>query len=257
MPRLTSILTRAFLTLLLLAPLASQAQGFFSTYGKIYQRPRQSPLSVEFGAGSAYYAGDMVKAFSVSSQNNLLNLSFALGIRYQITDFISVRGTFTYFRLKATNDRLDSSGRPVWRNPDGSPKGFQSNNIEGAIELVHDILPKTWTETYRSPVNGYLFGGIGFLSFNPRSTQDGQTLQPQNKTAYSRSALVIPVGFGINYHFFEDSWIGIEAGYRFTNTDYLDDSHVDVFANPVNDGYYIYGIRASLQLYKGFAVGRQ
>lgn len=246
-----ALVLATFLSVLAPAMAIAQGGGMFSTYTHLYRRPRLSPFSVEFGAGSAYYAGDLVKPFNISAQNNLLNLSFALGIRYQVTDFISLRGTLTYFRLKATSDRTGT---------DWEGKSFQSNNLEGALELVHDILPKRWTEEYRTPVNAYVFGGVGLLRFQPRSTETGEKFTKtffDKPATYNHTTLCFPVGFGINYHFFEDSWIGFEAGYRFTNTDWLDNASFPGYSNLTNDGYYIYGFRASLQLYKGYAVGKQ
>jgi len=235
--------------ILFVAFLASEpvlAQSIYANYGRLYNRPRLSNLSVEFGAGSAYYTGDLVKAASVGQQNNLLNLSFAVGARYQITEFISTRATLTYFRLQAEADRESWAG-----------KSFKSNNVEVALEVIHEILPKSFTEEFRSPVNGYVFAGVGGLRFNPRFTETGKTQPPYANESYSKVAVCYPVGFGVNVHFFEDSWVGFEAGYRFTGTDFLDNASYTNYASPKNDGYYIFGFRASLQLYRGFAMGRQ
>ena len=224
---------------------AQQGGAYFADYFRIYSRPRLSSFSVEYGAGSAYYTGDLVRPFNVSAQNYLLNLSFNAGMRYQITDFVSVRGSLNYFRLQATSDRDN--------DPDFAGRSFKSNNLEASVEVVHDILPKSYTENFVSRFNGYIFAGVGGMRYAPRSTETGQLLPKDPRWSYSNSTVVFPVGFGINFHLFEDSWLGLEAGYRFTRTDFLDNIGYPPFGGPF-DGYYIYGFRASIQLYKGYAL---
>jgi hypothetical protein len=170
------------------------AQKYSENYLHTYRRPFLSNFSVEFGGGGAYYTGDLVNAYSVSRQNHLLNFSFSMGVKCQVTEILSLRTNITYFRLQAEAERM------VWFG-----HSFKSNNLEGDLELVHDILPKPWTEGYLSRINGYVFLGIGAFHFNPRNIQTGKELDPDKGLNYSKIAISYPVGLGINYHFFENT----------------------------------------------------
>jgi hypothetical protein len=40
---------------------------------------------------------------------------------------------------------------------------------------------------------------------------------------YASTSICYPIGMGIKYNFYRNFNVGLEVGYRFTNTDYLDD----------------------------------
>ena len=89
-----------------------------------------------------------------------------------------------------------------------------------------------------------MFGGIGGVYFDPSGydrfiDENGRLagsgvkyklrpLQTEGKS-YNNIAICVPAGFGIKKAFNSQGGIKLEAGYRFTNTDYLDD---------VSDVYY-------------------
>lgn len=80
----------------------------------------------------------------------------------------------------------------------------------------------------------YVFAGVGGIYFNPQGYTrgewhnlhplhtEGQGLPGQNKH-YKRISLVAPVGFGIRLKVSQYRSLSIEAGWRFTLTDYIDD----------------------------------
>ena len=95
-----------------------------------------------------------------------------------------------------------------------------------------------------------MFGGIGGVYFDPsgydrfidengRSVGSGvkyklRPLQTEGKS-YNNIAICVPAGFGIKKAFNSQGGIKLEAGYRFTNTDYLDDVS-DVYYDWENNG---------------------
>lgn len=78
----------------------------------------------------------------------------------------------------------------------------------------------------------YVFAGVSGLYFNPKALFDDKwvALQPlqteileNGKDNYSRIAFAIPVGLGIKFKIAKYVSLNIEAGWRLTFTDYLDD----------------------------------
>ena len=86
---------------------------------------------------------------------------------------------------------------------------------------------------YRIPPT-YLFAGVSAIYFNPQAYTkgkwhnlhplhtEGQGLPGYNKH-YSRIAVAFPVGFGVKFKISPFRSIGVEAGWRFAITDYIDD----------------------------------
>jgi opacity protein-like surface antigen len=81
----------------------------------------------------------------------------------------------------------------------------------------------------KSRYTPYIYLGAGITSYTPRAVYNQQTVglrdlktEGQSK-AYSKYAIVIPYGAGIKYNFSGKWTVGADVGYRYTNTDYLDD----------------------------------
>lgn len=73
----------------------------------------------------------------------------------------------------------------------------------------------------------YVFLGAGITSYNPQAMLDGnrvdlRPLQTEG-TAYGTKTLVIPFGAGFKYNIGGKWTLGAELGYRYANTDFLDD----------------------------------
>ena len=80
----------------------------------------------------------------------------------------------------------------------------------------------------------YVFAGLSGIYFNPQAYTlgkwhslhplhtEGQGLPGQNKH-YSRISLAVPFGFGVKFKVSQYQSISIEAGWRVTMTDYIDD----------------------------------
>lgn len=86
----------------------------------------------------------------------------------------------------------------------------------GAMDGAHRFTP-------------YIYLGGGVVKYNPQANYKGQTynLRPLKtegeESPYSSMSMVIPYGAGVKYNF-TGSWnIMLNAGYRYTRTDYLDD----------------------------------
>jgi hypothetical protein len=120
--------------------------------------------------------------------------------------------------------------------------------------FVHDFISKRATEAFERRLNPYIGVGLGLVRFEPRDPATGESLRNGREAlglkTYGNKALVIPICFGVQYTLFEDTWVGVEATYHFTTTDYLDNSAPQI--GSAKDGYYLFGVRAGIQLYQHF-----
>lgn len=74
-----------------------------------------------------------------------------------------------------------------------------------------------------SPIMPYVGVGIGSLSWSPTNADEHTNLPNNDAGIYQRSATVIPILAGVNWHLSDDISIYTRATYRYTQTPYLDD----------------------------------
>jgi len=188
------------------------SQSFYAT-----RKDRNFLISI--GSGTANYYGEMVNP----GEFGTLKPNIAIGAEYYMTNRISIRSELTWFQLsgddsKANDDRVE-------RN-----LSFTSNNLELSVLGAINLSPMGLRFYQRSQLNLHAFAGIGVLYFNPKAEYQGQKyalqpLQTENQK-YSLVQPVIPFGMGARIKLDPFFNILIEAGYRITFTDYLDDVSV-------------------------------
>lgn len=191
-------------------PLVGYSQSF-------YALRRDRNFLVSLGSGTANYYGEMVNP----GEFGTLKPNIAMGAEFYLTDRISARAELTWFQLSGDDAKADDDR--VERN-----LSFKSNNIELSLLGAVNLTPMGLRFYQRSKLNFHVFTGIGVLYFNPKAEYQGKTyaLQPlrtENKK-YSRIQPVIPLGLGARIKLDPFFNILVEAGYRITFTDYLDDA---------------------------------
>lgn len=191
-------------------PLTGYSQSF-------YALRRDRNFLVSLGSGTANYYGEMVNP----GEFGRLKPNIAIGAEYYLSGRISARAELTWFQISG-ND-ADADDDRVQRN-----LSFKSNSLELSAMGAVNLTPMGLRFYQRSKLNFHAFAGIGVLYFNPKAEYQGRTyaLQPlrtENKK-YSRIQPVIPIGIGARVRLDPFFNILIEAGYRFTFTDYLDDA---------------------------------
>ncbi|MGY4539657.1 opacity protein-like surface antigen [Mucilaginibacter sp. UYNi724] len=103
----------------------------------------------------------------------------------------------------------------------------------------------------------YIYLGAGIASYAPRAEYHGRIvgLRPLKtegqSNPYSKTAIVIPFGAGLKYNFSGKWTVAADLGYRFTNTDYLD----DVSKNYANKGSFNSEIARALSDRSGEKTG--
>ena len=234
------------------------AQGFYNRYS--YRSKRHE---ITFGAGASSCltdlggGDDISRGFlwdiDIAKTNFIANFSYI----YNLHSRICLRTSFSLAQVSGD----DAQTKEFYRN--NRRLNFVSSIVEGA-GIVEWILIKARTGNrynVRSPAGRYLgvrsgagiglyvFGGVGGFYFDPSGfnrfiDENGNVigngakyklrpLQTEGQS-YSSFAFCVPAGFGIKKSFNSIGGIKIEAGFRFTNTDYLDDvsgSYYDWEAN--------------------------
>ena len=193
-------------------PMVGYSQSF-------YALRRDRNFLVSLGSGTANYYGEMVNP----GEFGILKPNIAAGAEYYLTNRISIRSELTWFQLSGDDKKADDDRQE--RN-----LSFRSNNFELTLLGAVNLTPMGLRFYQRSKLNFHAFAGIGMLYFNPKAQYQGkwyalQPLETENKK-YSRIQAVIPFGLGARIKLDPFFNILVEAGYRLTFTDYLDDASV-------------------------------
>ncbi len=198
-----------FALLIVLGTELCDAQSF-------YRRNRKTGYTINGGLGTATYNGDLVNP----RINFDLKGAASLGIEMPVQGRMGIRGEFTVYRIASDDKTVDSEDSNINRN-----LSFKSTNFELSVLGVFQITPNS--PRPRTNLTTYAMAGLGGTYLNPKADLNGTTykLRPlmTEGVDYSNIALVIPVGAGLSYRINYDWSIGLEAMYRFTTTDYLDD----------------------------------
>ena len=176
--------------------------------------------------GITNYNGDLNHQFIVSEE---INPGYSLFLRYNENPYFTVKSSISYGHVSASDEHAESEFRKE-RN-----LSFRSQILEFSVQGEWNIAGfKTTDKNLRT--TPYLFGGLGVFGFKPKAKHNGEwvSLQPlgtegqgstkyNDREKYSVTQISIPLGIGLK-HAFNKNWsIGLEAGFRKTFTDYIDD----------------------------------
>lgn len=211
----------------------------FERYSNRYKRDQQrhGQFVLLGGMGISSYLGDLKSAkFSLDAKPNVI-----LGVKYRYKTHLSYRGEFSWYRISGAD-----ANQPIESGLPSRNLSFRSDNFEINTAAILHAFPRYKTKRDLSPVyvNPYLFLGLGASTNNPTAEYEGRRynlrrMETQGVT-YSGIILVIPAGLGFDFRINDKFDVGLEAGYRFTITDQLDDSslpetlHADHFLNPIS-----------------------
>lgn len=224
-------------------PLFGQRFDFFTEEAYI-----RNPNHIEFGFGTSNFLGDLGGKDKVGT-NDFQDLEFTefnaaafVGFRHAFHKNLYGRFNFNYGRVSGA-DKLTKEDFRENRN-----LSFRSDIFE--LDLMAEFWVRIGSKkghqyklnrvgTSESPwrVRGsYLtvFGGLGAFHFNPKAQIQGQWVplaplstegqgMPGGPEPYKLWQLNIPVGLSYMVRLHRQWSFGIEATYRFTFTDYIDD----------------------------------
>ncbi len=203
-------------------------------------RPLFEPYStVGGGLGTSTYIGDLAP-YSTPIQTVFKTFRWNLNANYtrHFTPNLAARVSLTYARIAGDDENYNRGGKP--RNASYIRNlHFRNDLKELSVVGIYYLKGDGRSAIRRAGFSPYLFFGVGLVAHNPKARtpkfyekQEWVSLQPLGTEGqgqpgfdapYSLVTYSIPFGLGFRKTY-NDRWdIGIEAGFRFTGTDYLDD----------------------------------
>ncbi len=190
--------------------------------------------SMDFGVnlGGANYVGDVGGKQSESQpwllDMNLSQTRYSFGgfYRYNFTKNIAAKLSVNYARI-AGADSLSEIVTQRARN-----LSFRTDIIEANITAEYYFFTMnniSRASNSRIDFGSYVFAGGGVALFYPYAQLDFKwySLRPLQTegvdNAYDEMTVIVPLGAGAHFTFNKKLRVGVEFGYRFTFTDYLDD----------------------------------
>jgi hypothetical protein len=196
---------------------------YFSAYSQYY-------VDYGFSVGASNYLGEMGGGIGerrgglADMKLNYTRWNLGGFYRYRISNRFGVKGTLNYVRLSGDDSETLNPNRR------GRNLNFKNDMIEAAghLELyLYKVNDVGGTGRYSSDFNLYLFGGVGAFYSNPKGELNGEwySLQPLKTegVSYSKFNFAIPAGIGFYYTINRKYRLGLEASWRTTFTDYIDD----------------------------------
>ncbi len=248
--------------------LRAQTFDFFSEEAYL-----KHPNHIEFGLGVTNFLGDLGGKNGVGT-NDLRDLEFT---EFNFGGFVGLRHAFHknfYGRFNLAYGRVsgdDKLTQEAFRN--NRNLSFRSDifefNLMGEFFMrfgakkghqyklkVEESKDKPWR------VRGSyltLFGGIGVFHFNPKTQYNGQWINlaplstegqglPGGPAPYKLWQLNIPVGIDYMVRMHKLWSFGVEATYRYTFTDYIDDVSGEYY-NPNDLSLYLGGNKGEVAAY--------
>lgn len=176
------------------------------------------------GFGTTYF-GELNNSTTFAN-----NIRYGGGVhaRRHLNTWWSLRGDVNWARIAGADNLAGAVTNP--RN-----LSFRSNIVEftGVLEYRFREIGHRRNDFKMTP---YLFGGVNLFRFNPQaefrnewydlkplSTEGQGLLEYPESTPYALTQLGIPFGAGLRFALNRYWRLSLEAGYRFINTDHLDD----------------------------------
>lgn len=190
----------------------------FSSFAqRYYPSGVQSRTRVAVNVGSSTYMGDLQEEQLMATTPNA-----GISYEYQLNPRWGLRADGLAYQLSASDANAADPGR-YQRN-----LSFFSTNYELSTSLMLYLfrkLPAAYSQ--RKPLNIYALIGFGATYYNPKTIYEGKTYQLHEYrtegVAYSKFSPVIPAGLGVTAKLSARFDLALEATYRVTFTDYLDD----------------------------------
>jgi hypothetical protein len=168
--------------------------------------------------GGAGYIGDL----NPSNPIKLSGGSAGVFLKRNFNGYLAAKLNFTIGQISGADS---TSGNQQFRDRNLSfidPLKELSLMAEfNFMKYIPDV-----TENKYTP---YIFLGGGITSYMPKARYNGQEISLRSLLTegqakpYKDYAIVIPYGAGFKYNFAGKWTVAAELGYRYTNTDYLDD----------------------------------
>lgn len=236
---LKSVFVKLFFVFLCITSLNVFAQGQKKLYKGQYHRGKSAPnislknisrnelITLYVTGGLSTYNGDLsgfMLQLTKHSYRPQLGGGAILRTAY-LGKRLSLRADVRCFRLYS-NDFHEE------RN-----LNFRSTNWEFLALGQFDLFPYEKLMRRRTKINPYLYAGLGLMTYDPWGqlpNDKWHQLRPleTEHVKYGNLAFVYTLGLGMKYNYSYRWNFMLEAGYRFTNTDYIDDVSQEDYPAP-------------------------
>lgn len=199
--------------------------GFICTATRAQMQSYVQEGEVGIAVGAAHYFGDL----NTRAALNRPKLSAGAFFRKQFGNYIGIKVAANYAQL-GYSDRYSKNETQKRRN-----LSFNSSIWELSLSGDFNFF-KFYPGEQGFHYTPYVSLGVGVFSYDPYAYLNnekyflrplgtegqGSTVYPERKP-YSSMAMCIPLAVGFKYSITPGTNVFMEVGYRFTNTDYLDD----------------------------------
>ena len=201
-------------------------------------------LEFMLGTGPTAFLGDLGgqdgpgKPFIYDFEPTQTRYAISASTRYYLREFHAMRGSLTYGRLRGDDATTNYPNRKYRNLNFKSPVIELTGNYEFYIlkpKTIHFAGARSTHIFNGNRFGAYVSAGAGLFFFNPKTQVNGTwyALQPLRTEGqgladapapYRRINAVFPLGGGVTYLLNRNYTIGLDFGYRWTTTDYLDDA---------------------------------
>ncbi len=177
--------------------------------------------TLQIGTGKNIYFGELKHNYKL--QEGLSHVS--LGLEARLTSRLAARSELYGFILNGNDNKAADSTFARQRN-----LSFQSVNAELSLQAVFFFKKYNGDYYRRDPFDPYLAGGIAMTYFQPKAKLMGKeyglrALRTEGVT-YMPITMAFPIALGVKLRLNEFINFNVEASYRVTLSDYLDDVSV-------------------------------
>jgi len=187
--------------------------------------------SIDFivGGSTSHFLGDLGgKPFLGTNDIQDLDLlstryAFTTGVRLNFNRTFALRTNLWYARVSG-NDKYTRNRERHGRNL----------NFYSSIYEADAVVEVSLYRTSNKKTIFYVFGGIGYFKFNPKTKLNGTVYELRDygtegqyaiagKKPYDLTSMCFPLGFGYKFILDKRQYITVEVNSRKTRTDYIDD----------------------------------
>ncbi len=187
-----------------------------------------------FGDIGGYSQGENALGFKDLSISKT-RFNIRAGMRYRIIERVGITFNINYGYLHSS----DEKGSNIERGFESSTSLFEPN-IVGEYYFLKNSAESSYRfekgqqifSTFVSRLDACIYTGFGPALFKVKPNDELSTVIEKD----SGIALAVPVGIGLNYLMSPNSLLGLDFGFRFTTSDYID-GYTSQYSNS-KDVYY-------------------
>ena len=183
-------------------------------------------MGIGISAGGTNYIGELDDNFT------LVFTRLGAGAHLNFLFFSRV-----HIRLAAFHGRVTADdARGTFSGNESRNLNFFSDIDEAGIHVLYKLESRNKGFSKRNRIAPYLFAGLGYFRFDPKTTRNGVTYRLQKvgtegqylssgnyPDPYKLQQFCIPMGIGFQVKITSNFDFGVETGFRRLFTDYLDD----------------------------------